>query len=95
MAGCHTLLPTTNHLRGYGRMPYPPKLLIMKISVGKKLYLSILSVFLVFAVAFIVFQQEREKQFKIDTLNLKLQDYNSRMEEYLRLFPDFSEEDGA
>ena len=44
-------------------MPYPPKLLIMKISVGKKLYLSILSVFLVFAVAFIVFQQEREKQF--------------------------------
>ena len=48
----------------------------MKISVGKKLYLSILSVFLVFAVAFIVFQQEREKQFKIDTLNLKLQDYN-------------------
>jgi hypothetical protein len=64
----------------------------MKISVGKKLYLSILSVFLVFAVAFIVFQQDREKQFKIDTLNLKLQDYNSRMEEYLRLFPDFSEE---
>lgn len=48
--------------------------------------------FLVFAVAFIVFQQDREKQFKIDTLNLKLQDYNSRMEEYLRLFPDFSEE---
>ncbi len=92
MARCHTLLPTTNHLRGYGRMPYPPKLLIMKISVGKKLYLSILSVFLVFAVAFIVFQQEREKQFKIDTLNLKLQDYNSRMEEHLRLFPDFSEE---
>ena len=83
---------TTNNLRGYGRMPYPPKLLIMKISVGKKLYLSILSVFLVFAVAFIVFQQDREKQFKIDTLNLKLQDYNSRMEEYLQLFPDFSEE---
>ncbi|WP_281530887.1 hypothetical protein, partial [Leyella stercorea] len=24
MAGCHTLLPTTNNLRGYGRMPYPP-----------------------------------------------------------------------
>ena len=63
----------------------------MKISVGKKLYFSILSVFLVFAVAFIVFQQDREKQFKIDTLNLKLQDYNSRMEEYLRLFPDRSQ----
>lgn len=64
----------------------------MRISVGTKLYLSVLSVFLVFAVAFIVFQQTREKQYKVDTLNLKLQDYNSRMEEYLRLFPDYSEE---
>ena len=63
----------------------------MRISVGKKLYFSVLSVFLVFAVAFIVFQQAREKQYKVDTLNLKLQDYNSRMEEYLRLFPDRSE----
>lgn len=41
--------------------------------------------FLVFAVSFIVFQQTREKQFKIDTLNLKLQDYNVRMEEALRI----------
>lgn len=64
----------------------------MRISVGTKLYLSVLSVFLVFAVAFIVFQQTREKQYKVDTLNLKLQNYNSRMEEYLRLFPDYSEE---
>ena len=57
----------------------------MRISVGTKLYLSVLSVFLVFAVAFIVFQQTREKQYKVDTLNLKLQDYNSRMEEYCEL----------
>ena len=64
----------------------------MRISVGTKLYLSVLSVFLVFAVAFIVFQQTREKQYKVDTLNLKLQNYNSRMEEYLRLIPDYSEE---
>lgn len=64
----------------------------MRISVGTKLYMSVLSVFLVFAVAFIVFQQTREKQFKVDTLNLKLQDYNSHMEEYLRLFPDHSEQ---
>jgi len=54
--------------------------------------MSVLSVFLVFAVSFIVFQQKREKQFKVDTLNLKLQDYNSHMEEYLRLFPDRSEQ---
>ena len=63
----------------------------MRISVGTKLYISVLSVFLAFAVAFIIFQQTREKQYKVDTLNLKLQDYNSRMEEYLRLFPDQSE----
>lgn len=54
----------------------------MKISVGNKLYLSVLSVFLVFAVSFIVFQQTREKQYKIDTLNLKLQDFNSHLDEY-------------
>lgn len=64
----------------------------MRISVGTKLYMSVLSVFLVFAVAFIVFQQTREKQFKVDTLNLKLQDYNLHMDEYLRLFPDRSEQ---
>ena len=57
----------------------------MKNSVGTKLYLSVLSVFLIFAVSFIVFQQEREKQYKIDTLNLKLQDYNRHMEESVRL----------
>ena len=45
-------------------------------SVGKKLYFSVLTVFLVFAVSFIVFQQSREKQFKINTLTLKLANYN-------------------
>ncbi len=33
-------------------------------SVGRKLYFSVLAVFLVFAVSFIVFQQAREKQYK-------------------------------
>ncbi len=52
-----------------------------KISIGTKLYLSVLSLFLLFAVAFIVFQQYREKQYKIDTLNLKLQDFNNQLHE--------------
>lgn len=52
-----------------------------RTSVGNKLYLTVLSIFLVFAVAFIVFQQRREKEYKIDTLNLRLQDYNQRMHE--------------
>jgi signal transduction histidine kinase len=57
----------------------------MKISVGQKLYFSILIVFLLFAVSFIVFQQTREKQYKIDTLNIRLQDYNDHMEETLAM----------
>ena len=57
----------------------------MRISVGTKLYFSVLSLFLLFAVSFIIFQQTREKQYKIDTLNLKLQDYNSRMAEFYKI----------
>ncbi len=53
------------------------------MSVGTKLYACVLSIFILFAVAFIVFQQAREKQYKIDTLNLKLQDYNAHLEENL------------
>ena len=54
-------------------------------SVGKKLYFSVLAVFLVFAVSFIVFQQSREKQFKISTLTLKLANYNELLMEDLLL----------
>lgn len=54
-------------------------------SVGRKLYFSVLTVFLVFAVSFIVFQQSREKQFKINTLTLKLANYNELLMEDLLL----------
>lgn len=64
----------------------------MRISVGTKLYFSVLSLFLLFAVSFIIFQQTREKQYKIDTLNLKLQDYNSRMAEFYSNNADHSEQ---
>ncbi len=50
-----------------------------RITIGTKLYLSVLSLFLVFAVAFIVFQQYRERQYKVGTLSLRLQDFNDRM----------------
>ena len=64
----------------------------MRISVGTKLYFTVLSLFLLFAVSFIIFQQTREKQYKIDTLNLKLQDYNSRMAEFYSNMTDRSEQ---
>lgn len=53
--------------------------------VGRKLYVSVLAVFLVFAVSFIVFQQAREKQYKVSTLTMKLEHYNALLEEELAL----------
>lgn len=52
--------------------------------VGKRLFLEVMSLFVLFAALFIVFQQSREKEFKIEMLNLKLQDYNERMAEALQ-----------
>ncbi len=63
-----------------------------KLTIGTKLYLSVLSLFLLFAVAFMVFQQYREKQYKVDTLNLRLQDYNNQMHEALASSPKTSRE---
>lgn len=56
---------------------------IRNISVGNRIYFSVLSVFLLFAIAFIVFQQVRENQYKIETLDMRLQDYNERMNEWM------------
>ena len=53
------------------------------ISFGHKLYLSVLGIFLIFGVAFIFFQRTREKQYKIGTLELTLQDFNRYMIEML------------
>lgn len=60
------------------------KIRTSSVSVGNRLYLSVLGVFLVFAVAFIVFQQMREKQFKTELLDLRLQDYNARIDDALQ-----------
>ena len=53
------------------------------MTIGKRMYLSILTLFSVFAVFFIVFQQYREKEYKIETLNQRLQSFNVNMEEAL------------
>ena len=52
------------------------------------MYFSVLAVFLVFAVSFIVFQQAREKQYKVSTLTMKLEGYNALLEEDLALSHD-------
>lgn len=54
---------------------------VKAISVGNKLYLTVLSLFLVFAVAFIVFQHSREKQYKIGLLEARLESFNAQVHE--------------
>ena len=54
-----------------------------KLTVGKRLFWGTLSLFLIFAVLFIVFQQQREKEYKVEMLNLHLQDYNYRLGDLL------------
>lgn len=65
---------------------------MLKTSVGTRLYISVLAVFIVFAAAFIIFQHEREREYKIISLNSRLQDYNSRMIETLEYIGSYSEE---
>jgi len=51
--------------------------------IGARLFMSIIALFIIFAAAFVIFQQSREKKYKVELLNKKLQDYNERMEETL------------
>ena len=53
------------------------------MSIGKKLSVSIAAIFGLFAFSFMAFQHYREKEFKIECLNIRLQDYNLRMSESL------------
>ena len=55
------------------------------ITIGLRIYFSVIAIFLAFAVAFIIFQQQREKEYKVESLNIKLQDYNHKMDEELQL----------
>ncbi|MES5132854.1 sensor histidine kinase [Hoylesella timonensis] len=43
-----------------------------------------MAIFLLFAIAFIVFQQIREKQYKIELLNEKLQNYNKQLADAMK-----------
>ena len=49
------------------------------ISFSGKLFLSVLSLFIVFALCFIAYQYQREKDYKVELLDMQLQDYNERL----------------
>jgi len=53
-------------------------------SFSRKLFFSVISIFILFALSFVAYQYQREKDFKIEYLNTKLQDYNDRLYEKLR-----------
>ena len=53
------------------------------LSFSRKLFLSVISLFLVFATCFIAYQYQREREYKIELLNTQLQDYSNRLYEQL------------
>ncbi|WP_321330961.1 ATP-binding protein [uncultured Bacteroides sp.] len=53
------------------------------LSFNRKLFLSVISLFLVFTACFLTYQYQREKEYKIELLHSKLQDYNDRLYEEL------------
>lgn len=63
-----------------------------KTTLGRRMFWSVLSLFAIFAILFIIFQQAREKEYKIDTLNLRLQDYNVRLNDAICYFGGINEQ---
>ena len=61
------------------------------LSFSRKLFLSVISLFLVFAICFIAYQYQREREYKVELLNTQLQDYNSRLYEQLNDSPAIEE----
>ena len=58
------------------------------LSLSRKLFLSVISLFLLFAGCFLAYQYQREKRYKIDLLDMQLQDYNECLHQELSQAPD-------
>ncbi|MDO4165405.1 MAG: ATP-binding protein [Bacteroides sp.] len=58
------------------------------LSFSRKLFLSVISLFLVFAACFIAYQYQREKEYKVELLDIQLQDYNEWLSLRLQNVPD-------
>lgn len=58
------------------------------LSFSRKLFLSVISLFLVFAACFIAYQYQREKEYKVELLDMQLQNYNDRLQQELQEIPD-------
>ncbi|MCD8092161.1 MAG: ATP-binding protein [Bacteroides sp.] len=58
------------------------------LSFSRKLFLSVISLFIVFAACFIAYQYQREKEYKVELLDVQLQDCNDRLHQELGKIPD-------
>ncbi len=56
---------------------------VRMISFSQRLLLSVLLLFMAFAACFLVYQYQREKAYRIEVLNARLQSYNMHMNEML------------
>lgn len=62
------------------------------LSFSRKLFLSVISLFLVFAGCFLAYQYQREKEYKVELLHSQLQDYNARLHEKIDSLPALQKE---
>ena len=66
---------------------------MIRLSFKNKLLTSVLLIFSAFAVSFILYQQHREKTYKVALLNQRLQDYNMHLGETIILFLRYQSND--
>jgi signal transduction histidine kinase len=64
-----------------------------KFSFSHRLLVTVVSIFVAYSLCFILFQYQREKAYKVQLLNTRLQDYNYRMAEQLMALNDFKKAD--
>ena len=58
------------------------------LSFSRKLFLSVVAVFMVLSACFVTYQYNREKVYKVELLNSKLQDYNARVHDNFKTLQD-------
>ena len=66
------------------------KLSYRLLPFSKRLFLSVVTLFLAFAVCFMLFQYQREKSYKSELLNTQLQNYNAQLYDFINENENFS-----
>ena len=56
---------------------------IRLLTFSRKLFLSVITLFVAFAACFMIFQYQREKSYKTELLNTQLQNYNEQLYSYM------------